>query len=80
MNAIFWFGLFGPPKMNPQLAERIARDFNAVIAEPELRARLIELGIDPIGGTPMEFTKRIDDDIKQYSDLIKRSNLNLTEE
>jgi tripartite-type tricarboxylate transporter receptor subunit TctC len=50
-----WFSLFGPRGMPPALVERISADTNRVLANPELRARLLEVFTVPVGGSPADF-------------------------
>jgi tripartite-type tricarboxylate transporter receptor subunit TctC len=42
---------------------------------PDLRARLLGLGLEPVGGTPDAFAKTITADIVKWDDLAKRTNI-----
>jgi tripartite-type tricarboxylate transporter receptor subunit TctC len=54
-EASAWFGI-GMPKGAPAAnIARLNREVNAILADPKTRARLAELGGDPINGTPAEF-------------------------
>ena len=50
-----WFGLMAPPGMARPLAQRLQREVAAILQEPEITRRLMELGADPGGITPEEF-------------------------
>ena len=50
-----FFGLSGPAKMPPDLVARINAATNEVLAQPEIRKRLLELGVTPTPGTPADF-------------------------
>jgi tripartite-type tricarboxylate transporter receptor subunit TctC len=52
-----WFGLMGPPGMSKPMAQMLQREVAAILQEPEVRKRLLELGADPSGITPDEFTR-----------------------
>ena len=46
-----WFSLFGPANMPPALARRIRDDVVAVLAGPEILARIRDLASEPGGET-----------------------------
>jgi len=73
----YWFGLFGPANMDRALAAKISKDFAEVLSMPETRNRFIEMGIDPVGSTPAEFSERIKADLKLWSDLITQTGIRL---
>ena len=38
---------------------------------PDVRARLITLGFDPVGSTPAEFRKQIEVELEKWSEVIR---------
>ena len=44
-----WFGLFGPRSLPPALAQRLRDDVVAVLAEPEMKAKIADLASEPGG-------------------------------
>ena len=50
-----WFGLMAPPGMARPLAQMLQREVAAILQEPGITRRLLELGADPGGITPEEF-------------------------
>ncbi len=46
-----WYGLYGPPRMAPALAERLADATRRVLATADFQARLAALGYSPWSGT-----------------------------
>ncbi|MHB1121404.1 MAG: Bug family tripartite tricarboxylate transporter substrate binding protein [Ramlibacter sp.] len=52
-----WFGLMAPPGMARPLQQMLHREVAAILQEPEVAKRLLELGADPSGITPDEFTR-----------------------
>ena len=58
-EATAWFGI-GMPKGTPRdVIDKINAEINRMLADPEMRDRLAELGGKPIGGTPEDFGKVI---------------------
>ena len=46
----------GAPKNTPkEVIEKLNKEINAVLAEPAIKARLIDLGGEPLIGTPEAF-------------------------
>ena len=50
-----WFGLMGPPGMAKPLQQLLQREVTAILQEPEVAKRLLELGAEPSGITSEEF-------------------------
>ena len=50
-----WFGLMAPPGMSRPLTQLLQREVGAILQEPEVARRLLELGAEPGGMTPDEF-------------------------
>jgi tripartite-type tricarboxylate transporter receptor subunit TctC len=50
----------------------IQQDIAKVLAMPETKAKLVELGSLPGGPTPAEFTARFQRDIKESGEAIRR--------
>jgi tripartite-type tricarboxylate transporter receptor subunit TctC len=71
-----WLG-FGTPKNTPSaVVDRLNREINLAIAEPAIKARLVELGglvLRP--GSAAEFGKLIADDTEKWAKVIRRANI-----
>jgi tripartite-type tricarboxylate transporter receptor subunit TctC len=68
-----WFGLFGPARMNPELARRISDAARQAIATPEVRRRLDAEGALPVGNSPEEFSKFVQGEIQRWAKVVKFS-------
>src|SRR6185295_4460156 len=57
-----WLG-FGAPKGTPaEVVDKLNREINAVLADPVIRARMLELGSEPLAGSPADFGKLVADE------------------
>jgi len=54
-----WSGVFAPRGTPDEILDKMNRAVYAALKTPEVRARLVPQGIDPVGGTRAEFTKFI---------------------
>jgi tripartite-type tricarboxylate transporter receptor subunit TctC len=68
-----WFGLFGPGRMNPELAKRISEAARQAIATPEVRKRIEAEGATPVGNSPDEFAKFVHAEIQRWAKVVKFS-------
>jgi tripartite-type tricarboxylate transporter receptor subunit TctC len=67
------FGMGAPSKTPPEIIEKLNKEINAVLAEPELRKRLIELGGEPLIGTPAAFGALIAAETEKWEKVVKFS-------
>lgn len=70
-----WYGMFAPPGMAPELAERIAGTVAARLAEPALRGRLEMLGVDVQTLSPAAFTTFLHQQDERWADAARRGLL-----
>ena len=67
-----WAGLFAPAGTPPEVVAAIQQDIAKVLARPEVRAKMAELGSLPGGDTPTAFTARFQRDILESGETIRR--------
>jgi tripartite-type tricarboxylate transporter receptor subunit TctC len=70
-----WFALAAPPKTPPGLASEIAKAAIEVIKLPDVKARIRNASVEPIGNRPAEMTTFIKDEAQRWSDVIKKNNI-----
>ena len=68
-----WQGLFGPPSLPAPVLQRLHAAMLAALADPTVKARLIEFGSEPVGSSPEEFLTYINQELKKWGDLVKVS-------
>lgn len=72
-----WFGLFGPAKMDPALAAKIAEKVRVALSDPTLVAAFEAMGAQPTPTTPAEFAARIARDRAHWGRVIADRNIKL---
>ena len=70
-----WFGLLGPAGMPADLVARIQRDVARVLATPDIRNRLVDLGVDVAANSPEEFAAYLRSEIARYAKVIKDAGI-----
>jgi tripartite-type tricarboxylate transporter receptor subunit TctC len=69
------FGM-GAPKNTPKgIIEKLNKEVNAVLAEPAIKAKLIDLGGAPLIGPPEAFGKMIADETDKWKKVIDTANI-----
>ena len=55
-EAVPWFGLLAPTGTPKDVLDKLHSETVKVLAIPEVRKKFDELGLEPVGNTPAEFT------------------------
>ena len=66
-----WFGFIVPRGTPAAVVDRLSAETNAVLAEPDFKARMLQLGLQPRGGTPAEFAAFIVRETRKWSEVIR---------
>ena len=74
-EAIGWFGLLAPAATPRALVEKLSRDANAVLADREVRSKMLALGAEPSGDTPDEFARFIHADQAKWTKLMRERGI-----
>jgi tripartite-type tricarboxylate transporter receptor subunit TctC len=72
-EASAWFGLGAPKGTPPEIVELLNKEINAAVADPNVRARLADMGGMLINGTPVEFGKIIAEETEKWAKVVKFS-------
>jgi len=74
-EAVGWFGLLAPAATPRPTVAKTSADVNRVLAEREVREKMLGLGADPSGDTPEEFARFIREDQTKWSKLMKEAGI-----
>ncbi|HZO48214.1 MAG TPA: tripartite tricarboxylate transporter substrate binding protein [Xanthobacteraceae bacterium] len=70
-----WYGV-GAPKGTPaEIIDKLNREIGAALADPHLKARIVEFGGTPVAQSPAEFGKFIADETEKWSKVIRAANI-----
>jgi tripartite-type tricarboxylate transporter receptor subunit TctC len=70
-----WAGLGAPRNTPAEIIEKLNREVNAALAELGIKARLAELGITPLSGSPAAFRQLIVDETEKWTKVIKAAGI-----
>ncbi len=72
-EASIWVGITAPRNTPAEIVEKLNREINAGVADPELKARLAELGATPLRGSPADYAKLVVDETEKWGKVVKLS-------
>jgi tripartite-type tricarboxylate transporter receptor subunit TctC len=73
--AVNWWGVLFPAGTPPALVARLNADTARALADPDVKKRFADLGVEPVASTPAEFVDFIRAEMQKYSKLIKEANI-----
>jgi tripartite-type tricarboxylate transporter receptor subunit TctC len=66
-----WNGIGAPRNTPVEIIDKLNKEINAVLVDPEVKARLADLGAVPMPMTPAEFGKFVADEIEKWGKVVK---------
>ena len=70
-----WYAMLVPAKTPRAIIDRLNKALNTVLAEPAIRAQLLDQGADAVGGTPEALAKVIAAEVPKWVKLAKDANI-----
>src|SRR5262249_42794496 len=74
-----WFAFFVPAKTPTEIIRKMHADTVAVLAEPQVRAKLDALGVVVVGSTPDELGAHLKAEMERWAPVIKAANIKVSE-
>jgi tripartite-type tricarboxylate transporter receptor subunit TctC len=69
-EASAWFGMSAPKGTPPEIINKLNASISAALADPNIQARLADLGGTVMAGTPADFGKVIADETEKWSKVV----------
>jgi tripartite-type tricarboxylate transporter receptor subunit TctC len=70
-------GIVAPAKTPKEIVALLAREIAKSVAQPDVQARLAQLGFRPVANTPEEFGARIKVEIDKWGKVVRDANLKI---
>jgi tripartite-type tricarboxylate transporter receptor subunit TctC len=74
-EASTWAGIGAPRNTPPGIIEILNREINAALADPTFKAKLVDQGTEPFGGSPADFGKFIVEDTEKWGKVIRAAGI-----
>ncbi len=75
VDADAWMGLIAPGTTPKAMVDAINKDVVAIIHLPEIKDKLANVLMEPVGNSPAEFRARIDGEIARWAPVIKAADV-----
>lgn len=72
-----WFGLVAPKNTTPDVIDKLNKLINAGLADPQVSARLVDLGGTVVANSAADFGKRIAADSDKWANVIRTANIKI---
>jgi tripartite-type tricarboxylate transporter receptor subunit TctC len=70
-----WFGLWGPAKLAPEKAAKVAADVKWALNSPEVVEKLKGQGWDVVASSPAEFSAVLESEYERWAAVIKSAKI-----
>ena len=70
-----WVGLFGPAKLPAEIVERLNTSIGQMVRQQDVRERLAAAGMEPLPGTPAEFTAYLGREVAKWRNIVKQTGV-----
>jgi tripartite-type tricarboxylate transporter receptor subunit TctC len=74
-EASAWQGIGAPKNTPPEIIDKLNREINAALANPEMKSRLAALGGTVLAGSPADFGKLISTETEKWAKVIRAANI-----
>jgi tripartite-type tricarboxylate transporter receptor subunit TctC len=74
-DAEVYYGIGAPKDTPAEIVERLNKEINAGLADPQFKARLVDLGSMVLPGSPADFGKFIANETEKWAKVVKFANI-----
>lgn len=70
-----WVGILAPAGTPREAVSYLSREMQQILRRPDMRERFLQLGIDPAGNSPEEFTQFLREEVAKWGKVIRAANV-----
>jgi len=74
-SVVGWNALFAPAGTPPDVVAKLNKEIREILAMPDVRKRILELGTEPKASTPEEIADRLKEDIRKWATVIEQAKI-----
>ncbi|MGQ0663517.1 MAG: Bug family tripartite tricarboxylate transporter substrate binding protein [Pseudomonadota bacterium] len=76
-EASTWFGVYAPARTPPEIVAKLHGEIVTVLGSPEVKTRLIGLGLELVGSTPDQLGAETKSDVAKWGPIIHRAGIRI---
>ena len=70
-----WVGFLAPAGTPREVVAKLGREIMGIVNRPDVRERFIQIGIEPVGNSPGEFTAFLKNEVTKWEKVIRTANV-----
>src|SRR5215467_11443898 len=70
-EASLWYGIVAPKNTTVEVIDKLNKEINAALADPRMKARIVDLGGDVLALSPADFGRLIADETEKWGKVVK---------
>jgi tripartite-type tricarboxylate transporter receptor subunit TctC len=74
-ESVTYFGVFAPAATPRDIVTRLNTELAKLVRSPETKAKLLELGAEPVGGSPEQFAATVRNDTAKWAKVIRDAGI-----
>jgi tripartite-type tricarboxylate transporter receptor subunit TctC len=72
-----WFGVLAPAATPKDIVARLNAEMVKIIQSPEFRAKMADIGAEPIGNTSAQMAQQIASETEKFGKLVKEAKVEI---
>lgn len=73
IDLVVWYGVLFPARTPADIVTRMSTEVTRAVQAPDVKAKLLQQGVESVGTTPEQFAKFMQSEIVRYGKIIKES-------
>lgn len=73
VEVVVWYGVFAPAATPHDIVNKLSETIARAARAPDIRQKLQDLGAEPVGNTPDEFSKLFRDEVARWAEVVRVS-------
>jgi len=70
-----WNAISAPPRTPAPIVTKLNRTINDIITQDDMKKRFAELHLEPVGGSPADMRKLVEEETRRWSDVIHKAGI-----
>jgi tripartite-type tricarboxylate transporter receptor subunit TctC len=70
-----WNAISAPPRTPASIVAKLNRTMNDIINQDEMKKRFHDLHLEPMGGSPEDMRKLVEDETRRWGDVIRKAGI-----
>jgi tripartite-type tricarboxylate transporter receptor subunit TctC len=77
VTSVTYYGILGPAGTPADVVERLNREVNESLKDPELTAAMLRVGFEPKSGSPQDFAALMTDQMQKWAPMVKSTGFQM---